>query len=77
MDPYSIVRINNNGTLTYQRRINHRHDQHKSHHAKSYISHGGVCNDLSSASNNAEWNQQIMTVKEEFMTPSLNNITDC
>ena len=47
------------------------------HPTKSYISHGGVSTILDGASNNAEWNQQIMTVKEEFMTPSLNNITDC
>ena len=47
------------------------------HPTKSYISHGGVCTKLDSASNNAEWNQQITTVKEEFMTPSLNIITDC
>ena len=31
---------------------------------KSYISHGGVCTEVDSASNNAEWTQQIMTVKE-------------
>ena len=43
---------------------------------KSYISHGGVCTEVDSASNNAEWNQQRMTAKEEFITPSLSNITD-
>ena len=44
---------------------------------KSYISHGGVCTEVDSASNNAEWMQQIVTVKEEFNTLCLNNITDC
>ena len=44
---------------------------------KNNIGHGGVCTILDGASNNAEWNQQIMTVKEEFNTLCLNNITDC
>ena len=46
------------------------------HPAKSYNSHGGVCTAVDSASNNVEWNQQIMTVKEEFNTHSLSNTTD-